>query len=156
MNRHKPRLNTGLLAQGTSGGGMCCRLGFLLTMKHKLLPHKIIAAYAQFPLLMPQDKKYKGKVDARNQLESYCYNMKQTVEEKMKDKIEEDDKDKIKSAVEEALEWLSDNQDAEAEDYEERLKDLQDVCSPIISAAYSAAGEGGEASNEDLGDHDEL
>lgn len=36
-----------------------------------------------------QDKAYKAKVDAKNQLESYCYNMKQTVEDKMKDKIDE-------------------------------------------------------------------
>ncbi len=36
-----------------------------------------------------QDKAHKAKVDAKNQLESYCYNMKQTVEDKMKDKIDE-------------------------------------------------------------------
>lgn len=59
-----------------------------------------------------QDKKVKGKIDARNQLETYCYNMKSTIEDKMKEKISEDDKEKIEAAVKEALEWLEENQDA--------------------------------------------
>ena len=59
-----------------------------------------------------QDKAVKAKIDARNQLETYCYNMKSTVEDKMKDKIEEEDKEKITAAVKEALEWLDENPDA--------------------------------------------
>lgn len=103
-----------------------------------------------------QDKAHKAKVDAKNQLESYCYNMKQTVEDKMKDKIDEDDAEKIKTAVDEALDWLQDNPDAETEDLEEKLKEVQDIASPIISAAYGAAGEDGGEDDEDLGSHDEL
>lgn len=41
------------------------------------------------------DKAVKAKVDARNALETYCYNMKQTVEDKLGDKLDEDDKDKV-------------------------------------------------------------
>ncbi len=59
-----------------------------------------------------QDKAVKAKIDARNQLETYCYNMKSTVEDKMKDKIDEDDKEEITAAVKEALEWLDENPDA--------------------------------------------
>lgn len=59
-----------------------------------------------------QDKAVKGKIDARNQLETYCYNMKSTVEDKLKDKIDEDDKEKVLAAVKEALEWLDENSDA--------------------------------------------
>jgi len=49
-------------------------------------------------------------------------------------------------------------QDAEKEDYEEKLKEVQDVCGPIISKVYAAAGgeEGGAGGEEDLGEHDEL
>ncbi len=42
-----------------------------------------------------QDKAVKAKVDARNALETYCYNMKQTIEDKLGDKLDEDDKEKV-------------------------------------------------------------
>ena len=34
-------------------------------------------------------------MDARNALETYCYNMKQTIEDKLGDKLDEDDKEKV-------------------------------------------------------------
>ena len=40
-------------------------------------------------------KQVKARVDARNALETYCYNMKQTIEDKLGDKLDEDDKDKV-------------------------------------------------------------
>ena len=39
-----------------------------------------------------QDKKVKGRVDARNQLETYCYNMRSTIDDKLGDKLSADDK----------------------------------------------------------------
>jgi endoplasmic reticulum chaperone BiP len=63
----------------------------------------------------------------------------------------------VTTAVTEALEWMDENQDAEQEDYEEKLKEVQDACNPIVSAAYQAGGgPGGEEDDSDMGDHDEL
>ena len=39
----------------------------------------------------------KGRIDARNSLETYCYNMKTTIEDKLGDQLEDDDKDKVGS-----------------------------------------------------------
>ena len=50
---------------------------------------------------------------------------------------------------------MEENQDAEKEDFEEKLKELEDKCGPIVSKAYQAAG-GDGSDDEDLGDHDEL
>jgi heat shock protein 5 len=61
--------------------------------------------------------------------------------------------------VREALEWLDDNADAEKEEYEERLKEVQDVCGPIVARVYQESGGAGGAGgvdDEDLGAHDEL
>jgi len=52
------------------------------------------------------------------------------------DLIGDDDKEAIEKALEEANEWLDDNQEAEKEDFEEKLKEVQDACSPIISKVY--------------------
>merc|ERR1719157_41505 len=56
------------------------------------------------------------------------------------DKIGDDDKETIEKALEEVNEWLDDNQDAEKEDFDEKLKEVQDTCSPIISKVYQESG----------------
>jgi len=106
-----------------------------------------------------EDKLIKEKVDARNALETYCYNMKNTISDsdKLADKLESEDKETIEEAVQEALDWLDDNQDAEKEDFEDKLKEVENVCQPIVSKVYAAAGGGGDEEDEDFDfDHDEL
>merc|ERR1711897_48401 len=111
-----------------------------------------------------EDKKVRDKIESRNQLENYVYSMKNTLSDSEKgvaDKIGDEDKETIEKALEEANEWLDDNQDAEKEDFEEKLKDVQDVCSPIISKVYresgGAPGGGGDfGGDDDLDGHDEL
>jgi heat shock protein 5 len=109
-----------------------------------------------------EDKKVKERIDARNSLETYVYNMKNQVNDKDKlaDKLESDEKDKIESAVKDALEWLDDNQSAEKGDYDEKLKEVEAVCNPIITAVYQrsggAPGGGSGEEDEDSESHDEL
>merc|ERR1712121_373100 len=53
------------------------------------------------------DDKQKDRVNAKNNLESYCFNMKTTIEDdKVKDKISEDDKKKISDKCDETIKWL--------------------------------------------------
>ncbi|CAI9762497.1 unnamed protein product [Fraxinus pennsylvanica] len=108
-----------------------------------------------------EDKKVKERIDARNSLETYIYNMKNQIndEDKLADKLESDEKEKIETATKEALEWLDDNQNAEKEDYEEKLKEVEAVCNPIITAVYQRSGgdSGGKSDDDDDDDsHDEL
>lgn len=86
------------------------------------------------------DKKVKSKIDAKNSLENYIYSMKNTVEDKEKStKFSEGEKTEITNATKEQQEWLNANPEAEQEDYEEHLKDLQAVCDPIVSKVYKNA-----------------
>lgn len=106
-----------------------------------------------------EDKKVKERIDARNSLETYVYNMKNTVNDKDKlaDKIEESDKEKIEAALKEALEWLDDNQNAEKDEFEEKLKEVEAVCNPIITEVYQKSGGPSSAGGEDEEEgHDEL
>merc|ERR1712061_133484 len=58
-----------------------------------------------------EDDKQKDRVSAKNNLESYCFNMKTTIEdEKVKDKIGDDDKKKILDKCDETIKWLDANQ----------------------------------------------
>ncbi|KAF5774735.1 putative Heat shock protein 70 family [Helianthus annuus] len=98
-----------------------------------------------------EDKKVKEKIEARNALESYVYNMKSQVNDKDKlaEKLESDEKERIESATKEALEWLDDNQSAEKEEYDEKLKEVEAVCNPIVTAVYQRSGGAGEAEDVD-------
>lgn len=99
-----------------------------------------------------QDKRAKETVDARNQLEGFAYNMRNTIEDKDKlgDKIDESDKQTISEAVQAALDWLDENREATKEEYEERRKQLEEITNPIIKKLYeqhgapSGPGAGGE------------
>ncbi|XP_021855337.1 luminal-binding protein 4 [Spinacia oleracea] len=104
-----------------------------------------------------EDKKVRDKVDSRNKLESYIYSMRSTIDDKDKlaDKIDSDDKEKIDAALKEALEWLDDNQNAEKEDFEEKMKEVEAVCNPVIKQAYEKSG-GKPAGDSEEEDHDEL
>merc|ERR1712096_528273 len=66
-------------------------------------------------------------------LESYCFNMKSTVED---DKF----KDKVPEACNEAIKWLDANQLGEKEEYEHKQKEIEQICNPIITKMYQAAG----------------
>jgi heat shock protein 1/8 len=88
-----------------------------------------------------EDEKQKAVIAAKNSLESYCFNMKSTVEDpSLKDKISEADKTTIMDKCNEVIRWLDSNQLAEKEEFEHKQKELQDVCSPIVNKLYGAGG----------------
>jgi len=90
-----------------------------------------------------EDEKQKDRISAKNGLESYCFNMKTTIEdEKMKDKISDDDRKTINDKCDETIKWLDANQLAEVDEFNAQQKEVEAVCNPIISKLYAGAGGG--------------
>ena len=88
-----------------------------------------------------EDEEHKKKVEAKNGLENYAYNMKNTMnDENVGGKLDADDKAKIEAAVEETITWLDGNQTAEIDEFEDKLKEIEGICNPIISKMYQGAG----------------
>lgn len=88
-----------------------------------------------------EDKAHQERIQAKNSLESYAYSMKQTMEdEKVRDKIDAGDKQKIVSKVDEIVKWLDGNLAAEKDEFEEKKKELEAVCNPIMMKFYQAGG----------------
>ena len=105
-----------------------------------------------------EDRKIKERIDAKHSLQSYIYNMRNTIEDKDKlaDKLSADDKDTIQQAIETANDWIkeSENYDVdsyEKEDFEAQMKEMQTICDPIIASIYSSQG----YQNGGAGDYDE-
>jgi heat shock protein 5 len=105
-----------------------------------------------------QDKAVMERVQARNSLEGYCYNLKNQLEDEEKglaDKISEDEKETIETLVQEALDWLDENEEADKDELQDKLKELQKEINPIIGALYGDAGAGAGAGGDDFDDFDE-
>lgn len=87
------------------------------------------------------DDKQKDRISAKNSLESYCFNLKQTLEEpNLKDKISSEDSSKLLEKVDETLKWIDTNSLAEKEEFEFKQKELQDIANPIMTKLYAGAG----------------
>jgi len=64
-----------------------------------------------------EDEKMKAQVEAKNGLESLCFSLKSTMaDEKIKDAVSEEDKKSVTDKVEEILQWMGSNPNAEKDD----------------------------------------
>ncbi|KAL2483158.1 putative mediator of RNA polymerase II transcription subunit 37c [Forsythia ovata] len=87
------------------------------------------------------DEEQKKKVKVKNALENYAYNMMNTVkDEKIASKLPEADKKKIEDAIEQAIQWLDGNQLAEADEFDDKMKELKSIFNPIIAKMYQGCG----------------
>merc|ERR1711990_85893 len=67
------------------------------------------------------DDELKGKIEAKNALENYCFQMKnQLSEEKLKEKFTDDDKKVIEETAAEGLQFVSSATEASKEDFEKK------------------------------------
>ncbi|RVE42251.1 hypothetical protein evm_013110, partial [Chilo suppressalis] len=82
-----------------------------------------------------EDERQRQRVSARNQLESYAFNVRQALDE-AGDKLSEQDKETARRECDEALRWIDNNTLAERDEFEHRLKELQRV-SAISSSTHS-------------------
>merc|ERR1711935_501476 len=123
--------------------------------QNRLTPEDIEKMINDAETSADEDSKLKGKVEARNELESYAYSLKNQLsdKEKLGAKITDEDKEKIEEAVNEKITWLEENQEAEAEELKAQKKEMEDIVQPIIAKLYQGAGgpppeEGGEEDDE--------
>ncbi|KAM0835965.1 hypothetical protein ACQ4PT_062615 [Festuca glaucescens] len=97
------------------------------------------------------DREAKEKVDARNSLEAYVYNVRTTVDGEMGRKMDGGDRERVEEAARGASEWLDNaSPDAEKDDYVEKLKLLEDVCNPVFAAVYQESGGGQDEHHDEL------
>ena len=88
-----------------------------------------------------EDNKVKERIEAKNTLEQYCYQVRQTVSDaKLKDKFSEDEKKQIEAKVDEVLKFVNDNPAASKEEYDAKVKEVEAVFNPIMQKVYQQAG----------------
>merc|ERR1712223_1211512 len=112
--------------------------------KGRLSNEDIERMVAEAEKFKEDDDKQKERIAAKNGLESYCFNMKSTLDDKnISEKIPQDDKNTISEKCNEALNWLDNNQTAEVDEFKDKQKEVESVCNPIITKLYQQAGGAG-------------
>jgi len=113
-----------------------------------------------------EDNKMRDTVTAKNNLESFIYNVRNTLSDESKgvaEKIGEEDTQTIKTAIDEGIEWLDEQVETPRtkEDYEDKRKALEELIQPLLAKAYQGGappgdGEGANFGGEDASFHDDL
>jgi heat shock 70kDa protein 1/2/6/8 len=87
-----------------------------------------------------EDEKTRQRIEAKNSLENYAYNIRTTVrDEKTKNKISENDRNLIENKVKEVIEFIENSEKSEKEEFEEKEKELKSIADPIIAKLYQGS-----------------
>ena len=88
-----------------------------------------------------EDKERFARIEAKNQLESYLYNARNSLqEEKVKEKLGEDAETAL-ATVSEGISWLDEHQEDEKEVYEEKQKEVEEKVRPTLMKLYQGAAD---------------
>jgi heat shock 70kDa protein 1/2/6/8 len=101
-----------------------------------------------------EDEANRARVEAKNALENYAFQVRNSMnDEKVGGRLSGADKQKVSDAIDRATNWLSSNQHAEKEEFEEKQKELEKVVLPILQSMGGAGagagfpGSGGSTSS---------
>ena len=88
-------------------------------------------------------------------MEQYSYTLKRQLEDKdqLGGKISEEDKEKILEIVTQQLQWLRENEEASAEEFQEAKREIEKIAQPIIAALYqnsNSSEDSGSSTNDEL------
>merc|ERR1712211_175061 len=92
-----------------------------------------------------EDEAYKGKVEAKNALEGYVFNIRNTLnDDNVGGKLDAADKEKITKIVDETIAWMDSTYDVQEKSvYEGKQKEVEAVVNPIMTKMYQQAGGAG-------------
>jgi heat shock protein 1/8 len=94
--------------------------------------------------MLAEDEAAAARITAKNGLESYAYNLRNSLsDDKLAGKFEAADKEKLETAVNETISWLDSSQEASTDEYSEKQKELEAIANPIMQKLYSQAGAAG-------------
>nr|ADX42268.1 heat shock protein 70-S2 [Stratiomys singularior] len=117
--------------------------------KGRLSQAEIDKMLAEAERYAEEDEKQRQRVAARNQLEGYVFNVKQSVED-AGDKLSQSDKNTVQKACEDTIKWLDNNNLADKEEFEHRMQELTRQCSPIMTKLHTggAQSQGGSCGQQ--------
>lgn len=112
--------------------------------KGRLTKEDIERMVAEAEKFKEEDAKVAERIAAKNGLESYVYNLKNSIEEPtMAEKLSSEDKASLDDMIKLTISWLDANQEASTSEYEDKQKEVEEVSRPIMMKLYSAGNNNG-------------
>ncbi|KAK6361709.1 70-kilodalton heat shock protein [Orbilia blumenaviensis] len=109
--------------------------------KGRLSKEEIERMLAEAEKYKAEDEAEAGRIQAKNQLESYAYSLRNTMSEPAAaEKLDAADKETLKKAIDETVDWLDNNTTAAKDEFESKQKELEAVANPIMMKFYGAGG----------------
>ncbi|KAJ3322691.1 70-kilodalton heat shock protein [Blyttiomyces sp. JEL0837] len=109
--------------------------------KGRLSKEEIERMVSEAEKFKAEDEAAAERIQAKNGLESYAYNLRNTLQDdKVAGKLDNADKNKLNAAIDEAIKWLDTNQEAAKDEFEHKQKELEGVANPIMMKLYGGAG----------------
>ena len=88
-----------------------------------------------------QDELVKKRVESKNALDQYIYQIKSSIdEEQIKAKIGADERKQLEDACNTAEQWMQSNGQAPATEFDAKKKELEELFNPIIGRVYGSTG----------------
>merc|ERR1712137_1191103 len=105
--------------------------------QNRLTPEDIERMIQDAEKFADEDKKLKERVEARNELESYVYSLKNQIndKEKLGAKLSDEEKEKIEAIIDEKVKWLENNPKQTVKNSKQK-KEAEDIVQPIIAKLY--------------------
>ena len=89
------------------------------------------------------DEENKSKIEARNNLENYIYNVRNTLKQAETDAAKEA-WNLVEPIIDDTIKWMDENREATQDMYNTKMKEFEEKVSPIMKKMYESAAGGGE------------
>lgn len=105
--------------------------------KNRFTSDELISMIDNAAKMAEDDKIAKRRIEAKNELESFLYNIRNVLDNvEFKNKLGEENTKKVSDIITEAIQWLDDNRDLTEEEYKNKQKDVDNIVKPIVMTAY--------------------
>ncbi|XP_030966704.1 heat shock cognate 70 kDa protein 2-like isoform X2 [Quercus lobata] len=127
------------------------RNNITITDKCRLSKEKIKKLVQEAKKYKAEDEEHNMKAELKNSLENYAFNMRSTFrDEETVAKVRAVDRKMVEEVIEETIDWLERNQLAEADEFEDKMSELESICNAVIAMIGQGADDDvGEATLED-------
>ncbi len=106
--------------------------------KDRLTPKQLEDMIQEAMKFKDDDMKEKERLDARNELENYIYNARNSANtEEFKQNVGEENSKLISDIVKETIQWIEDNPDCSKEEFTDKKKEVESQITPIFMSGYN-------------------